>query len=99
MNNAICTFFGHRDCTQEIKPELYKIVETLITEKGCHLFYIGNHGAFDSIASAVLSELKVKYNIKAYTVLAYMPVKASTWQEHDLQLFIETNGWLIKQNL
>ncbi len=43
----ICTFFGHRECPEEIYPKLYDAIETLIRQKGVRCFYVGNQGRFD----------------------------------------------------
>ena len=73
MNDKICTFFGHRDCSESIIPELYKKTEELIVKEKYKVFYVGNHGNFDSYVTKVLSLLKDKYEINVYIVLAYMP--------------------------
>ena len=75
MNSLICTFFGHRDCSEAVTQELYTAIERIIVENNCRLFYVGNHGNFDRLVSKVLFELKSKYEIEVYTVLAYMPAK------------------------
>ena len=59
MNVLSCTFFGHRDCSEEIIPKLHAVIEKLITENGCNVFYVGNHGNFDRYVSRVLEELRV----------------------------------------
>lgn len=69
---AICTFFGHRDSPDKIKGDLHKTLIQLITEYNVKLFYIGNHGNFDTCVRAVLHNLKKDYPIKVYTVLAYL---------------------------
>ena len=69
-----CTFFGHRDAPDTIKPILREIIIDLIENRGVDLFYIGNQGAFDRTAIGVLRELKEEYpQIKYYVVLAYVP--------------------------
>lgn len=75
MNSLICTFFGHRDCSEAVTQELYTAIERIIVENNCRLFYVGNHGNFDSLVSKVLFELQRRYEIKVYVVLAYMPNK------------------------
>ncbi len=37
----ICTFFGHRDCPEEIYPMLYDAIETLIRQRGVRCFALG----------------------------------------------------------
>ena len=71
---AACTFFGHRDCLDTIKPKLRETLIELITLHGVDMFYVGNQGQFDAIVRSVLQELKGKYPQINYTVvLAYMP--------------------------
>ncbi len=74
------TFFGHRDCSEAIRPQLQQILEDLIAE-GADSFYVGNQGRFDGMAISLLSKLKTAYpQIEYAVVLAYPPgtVKAET---------------------
>ena len=69
-----CTFFGHRDAPDTIKPILREKIIDLIENRGVELFYVGNQGAFDRTAIGVLRGLKEEYpQIKYYVVLAYVP--------------------------
>ncbi len=70
---SACTFFGHRDCPSNIRPRLFAETEQLITQRGVDIFYVGTQGAFDRIVYSVLKELRRKYSIRIYRVLAYMP--------------------------
>lgn len=72
MNGFVCTFFGNRNATKDIMPQLYDNIEQII-KNGCRIFYVGNHGNFDAMVSKTLQQLKEKYDIKVYIVLAYMP--------------------------
>ena len=72
--NKTCCFFGHREVTHNIRPNLTAIIENLITGDGVKDFYVGNQGQFDSMVYSVLKELKAKYPQIRYTVvLAYLP--------------------------
>ena len=72
--NKTCCFFGHREVTHNIRPNLTAIIENLITEGNVTKFYVGHQGQFDSMVYSVLKELKAKYPQIRYTVvLAYMP--------------------------
>ncbi len=74
----ICTFFGHRDCPERIRPELKRAITELIETKGVNVFYVGNHGAFDTMALSVLKEIKHEYqHIDYAVVLAYIPADSS----------------------
>ena len=73
---ANCTFFGHRDCPETIKPRLRQVLVDLIANHDVDTFYVGHQGNFDAIARAVLRELKVTIpQIDYAVVLAYMPGK------------------------
>lgn len=69
-----CTFFGHRYVQKEIEPMLRSTLIDLIENRGAELFYVGNQGAFDAMVTRVIRELSDRYPIRAYTVLAYLPV-------------------------
>lgn len=56
-----CTFFGHHDAPQTLKPQLQKILTDLITHEGVDTFYVGHQGAFDAMAYAVLRSLSQSY--------------------------------------
>lgn len=71
-----CTFFGHKNCNESIKPYLFKTIEDLITNHGVGEFLVGNQGNFDLYTLKTLREIQKKYpNIKYSVVLAYMPQK------------------------
>ena len=71
-----CTFFGHHDCPEAIKPKLREVLVDLIENASVELFYVGNKGAFDRMARSVLRELKREYpGIDYAVVLERMPVK------------------------
>ena len=71
----ICTFFGHRDCPDSLKPEIFEKIKEQINE-GTTEFYVGNNGNFDALTLSCLRELKKDYPIINYTVvLAYIPAK------------------------
>lgn len=71
---AVCTFFGHRDCPEAVKPYLREVLVDLIVNKGVDTFYVGNQGRFDGIVRSVLRELVQAYpEIRYAVVLAYLP--------------------------
>ena len=70
----VCTFFGHRNCPDSVKPKLRETLIRLIETKQVTLFYVGNHGSFDAMVRSVLRELIIQYPYIDYAVvLAYMP--------------------------
>ena len=73
-NMKTCTFFGNRDCKDEIKHELLSVIEDCIVSQDVGRFYVGNNGNFDKIAISLLRQLKNKYPHIVYEiVLAYHP--------------------------
>ena len=51
-----CTFFGHRDCPESIKPKLRKVLVDIITNHGVDMFYVGHQGQFDAYVHSELKE-------------------------------------------
>ena len=75
---SYCTFFGHKDCNDSVKQNLFKAIEALITEHNVIGFFVGNQWNFDLFALKALRELQKKHpHIKYCVVLAYMPQAAS----------------------
>lgn len=71
---SVCTFFGHRDCPDCLRPRLREAVEELIREAGVDIFYVGNQGQFDAMVLSVLREMGQVYpQIRYGVVLAYLP--------------------------
>lgn len=74
MEKKACTFFGHRDCPETIKPKIRTAVINLIENHGVTMFYVGNQGNFDRMVRSVLKEVTTAYPGVGYAVvLAYMP--------------------------
>ena len=104
-----CTFFGHRDTPTETEPALRLTLIYLIENKNATLFYVGNHGNFDAMVCRQLEDLSKTYPIKYYVVLAFMPSKNDTPDEHsNLPEGIETvprrfainyrNKWMLNKS-
>ena len=73
MKEQSCTFFGHRDCPDEVKGRLRKAVEAMIAQGVTH-FYVGKEGRFDAAVRMVLRDIQKKYpHIRYEIVLAYLP--------------------------
>ena len=74
MEKKACTFFGHRDCPETIKPKIRTAVIDLIENHGVTMFYVGNQGNFDRMVRSILKEVTTAYPEVGYAVvLAYMP--------------------------
>lgn len=68
------TFCGHGEVSDysEVRQWLYHAVEQEI-QSGADLFYIGDYGGFDRMATDVVWELKKRFpNITSVLVLAYL---------------------------
>jgi hypothetical protein len=86
-----CCFFGHRDTPREITPTLKRVLVDLIENKNVNMFYVGNYGNFDFLVQKALKELKEKYPIKYYIVLAYIPKKDENTDYSNTIYFDELN--------
>ncbi len=88
-----CTFFGHRDAPNEIKEVLKETIIDLIENKNVDMFYVGNHGVFDSMVTNVLKGLTLKYqNIEYKTVLAYLPTEKNEFDYTDYSCTVYPEG-------
>ncbi len=69
--SKICSFFGHRDAPESLRPQMKTEIIRLI-EKGVDTFYIGEYGNFDRMSCWVLRELKKIYpHIQIILILSY----------------------------
>ena len=83
----ICTFFGHSDTPETIKPMLKATITEVIEKENVTDFYVGNHGNFDRMAISILSELEKTRSIRFFVVLAYQPTeKESAYLTHSVLL-------------
>lgn len=107
-----CTFFGHRECPDSIKPKLKTVMIDLINNHDVDMFYVGNQGRFDAIVRNVLRELKNEYpQINYAVVLAYMPEKQTEYDDYSDTMLPEgiesvhpryaiswRNKWMLRQS-
>lgn len=71
---SVCTFFGHRDCPEGVRPQVKRTVEDLILHHGVDTFYVGDKGRFDAVVRGVLRELEREYShIRYAVVLSSLP--------------------------
>ena len=66
---SACTFFGHRDCPEAVRPKLREVLVELIERHGVDRFYVGRQGAFDAMVRSVLRELTELYPHISYAVV------------------------------
>ena len=107
-----CTFFGHRDCPDTVKPRLRQVLIDLIENHNVDMFYVGNQGRFDAIVRSELRDLQREYpQINYAVVLAYMPGKQTEYDDHSDTMLPEgiesvhpryaiswRNNWMLKQS-
>ena len=107
-----CTFFGHRDCSETIKPRLREVLLDLITNHGVDMFYVGHQGQFDAYVHSELKKLKQEYpQINYVVVLAYMPGKKPEYDDyfdtmlpegielvHPRYAITWRNNWMLRQS-
>ena len=106
-----CTFWGHRDCPETIKPRLREALIDLITNHDVDMFYVGHQGQFDAMVRSVLRALIEEYPQTNYAVvLAYMPGKQNEYDDYSDTMLPEgiesvhphyaiswRNNWLLQQ--
>lgn len=73
MRSKICSFCGHRLCSEHSKDRIKEIITDLIVNHGVETFYSGGMGDFDGMCESVVRGLKNEYTeIKLYLILPYM---------------------------
>lgn len=77
-----CTFFGHKDTPETIKPILKTAIINLIENERVDSFYVGNQGIFDLMTIDILIELSNLYNIRYAVVLAYITGKKYNCEQY-----------------
>lgn len=106
---SVCTFFGHRDCPEGVRPQVKRTVEDLILHHGVDTFYVGDKGRFDAIVRGVLCELEREYShIRYAVVLSSLPREQEDTSDTILPEGIECihpryainwrNDWMLKRS-
>lgn len=107
----ICTFFGHRDTPDSVRPMLARTLRELIVSDGVRVFLVGHQGAFDRIVLGELKKTKDEFPwIRYAVVLAYLPdgnnesvTEAETVYPEGLETvprrfaIAHRNEWMVKQ--
>ncbi len=90
---SCCTFCGHHDTSERIRPLLREKLIQLIEENGVDNFLIGNNGQFDSMALGVIRELTNQYpKIRYSVVLAYLPIKKEEYSPYSEEETLYPDG-------
>ena len=104
-----CTFFGHRDCTDDIIDSLKATIIDFIENKGVSTFLVGNNGNFDRLVIKALTKCKDTFpHIDYCVVLAYLP-KNKCFDYHTIYpeglenvpkkyAILKRNEWIIKNS-
>lgn len=106
-----CTFFGNRDCPDEVRPLLKKCILDLQRKEEISFFYLGSQGNFDRMALGVLKELRNEgVTVEYAVVLPYHPsvckscdMGESMYPEemegiHPKYAISRRNEWMLKQS-
>ena len=107
-----CTFFGHRNCPEEIKPKLRDALLDLINNQGVGMFYVGHQGQFDGLVHGLLRELQREYpSVNYAVVMAYMPSQKREYDDYSDTMLPEgiesvhphyaiswRNKWMLQQS-
>lgn len=71
-----CFLFGHGDAPYEIQHRIEEAVEYHYLQHGVRQFYVGNHGAFDSMATSAVKAVKQMHrDIELYLLIPYHPAE------------------------
>lgn len=79
----VCTFFGHRDTPDSVRPLLWETVERLIVDCGVDQFYVGREGNFDRMAAQILHRMQRTYAISFAVVLSRLPTVRDACNDAD----------------
>ncbi len=106
-----CTFFGHSDCPETVRPVPEAVLRDLICRQGVSSFYVGSQGRFDALAHGMLMKLQQKSpHIRYGVILAYPPQNTGEYECSDDTMLPEgielvhpkyaiswRNNWMLKQ--
>lgn len=83
-----CCFLGHREIceTEELKSQLYQLIEKLITIEQVNTFLFGSKSRFNSLCYELVSQIKEKYpHIKRIYVRAEFPQISDSYHNYLLE--------------
>ena len=92
-DSKVCCFSGHRKIAQtdELRNQLYNIVEKMILEHDIVSFLFGSKSDFDKLCLSVVTELKNKYpHIKRTYVRAEYPHITESYKNMLLKSYDDT---------
>lgn len=90
MQNGVCCFIGHRTIneTNELKIQLFKIIENLIVKENVGVFLFGSKSQFNDLCYEVVSKVKEKHtHIKRIYVRAEFSQINDIYKEYLLKSY------------
>ena len=108
----ICSFFGHKDSPESVKPALELAVRQTIERYPDIIFYVGHNGSFDRMVLSALRKLSEDFPLMSYAViLAYLPTDKDKFYSGLPTIYPEgiesvpkryaisyRNDWIVKQS-
>ncbi len=88
-----CCFLGHREIceTQELRIQLYQMIEMLITEKMVDTFLFGSKSYFNTLCYKLVTKFKEKHpHIKRIYVRAEFPLIQDSYKAYLLESYEDT---------
>ena len=88
-----CCFFGHRKIneTEELKVQVYEVIERLIVDEKVDTFLFGSKSRFDSLCLELVTKLKEKHpHIKRVYVRAEFPIISDSYKAYLLEQYEDT---------
>ncbi len=93
MKMNTCSFFGHRTIneTDELKEQLYQMIQKLIVDENVDTFLFGSKSRFNDLCHELVTEIKEKYPyIKRVYVRAEYPHISETYKNYLLESYEDT---------
>lgn len=93
MKTNTCCFIGHRAIleNEQLKLQLYRIIENLIVEKNVDTFLFGSKSRFNSLCLEIVTKIKEKYpHIKRVYVRAEYQYISENYKKYLLQDYEDT---------
>jgi len=93
MKENCCCFIGHRTIneTEELKSEIYEIVENLIINQKVDTFLFGSKSMFNDLCHKTVTKIKEKYpHIKRIYVRAEYPYIEDNYKQYLLERYEDT---------
>lgn len=93
IEKTTCCFFEHREitATEELKQQLYSVIEYLIKNKKVDTFLFGSKSQFNDLCQECVTKIKEKYpHIKRIYVRAEFPQIDDSYKNYLLESYEDT---------